>query len=413
MNSIKAIVIGAGSRGQFTYGKYALDNPQDIKFIAVAEPNKIRRDQFVKEHDILNENIYEDWRALLEREKFADVVFICTPDKKHFEVTLAALDRGYDILLEKPIAPTYEECEILAQRATEVGASVAVAHVLRYTPFFSIIKEIIDSKKFGNIRGINYVESVGHIHYAHSFVRGNWRNEEVSPTIMLAKSCHDMDMLLYLIGSDCTNISSFGNKGYFSNKNKPEGTPHRCVDGCPIEKECPYYAPRIYLKGNARWFAHLGLNSMKKEHILDALKTSPYGLCVYDCDNNMSEQQEVILKFKNDVIASFTMSAFTREISRTVKIMMEKGELTGDLNSNKIEINNFRTDKNSVINNVSSNTRGHGGGDIGLMKDFLNHLNDKENYPLKTSIQEAIQSHKMAILAHKSMVENINIKISK
>lgn len=412
MKVIKAIVIGAGSRGQFAYGKYALDNPQDIKFIAVAEPNKIRRDQFSKEHKIPIENIYEDWKVLLEKQKFADVVFICTPDKKHFEVTLAALKKGYDILLEKPIAPTYEECEILSKKATETGSSVAVAHVLRYTPFFSIIKEIIDSKKFGDIRGINYIESVGHIHYSHSFVRGNWRNEELSAPMLLAKSCHDMDMLLYIIGADCTNISSYGSKGYFSLNNKPAGTPHRCLEGCPIEKECPYYAPKIYINGNSRWLAHLGLHSTKKEEILKALKDSPYGICVYDCDNNMTEQQAVILKFKNEVTASFTMSAFTQEISRTVKIMMEKGELSGDLDSNKIEINNFRTGKKSIINNVSSNTRGHGGGDIGLMKDFLQHLNDKEKYPLKTSIQEAIQSHKIALLAHKAMTENINIELN-
>jgi predicted dehydrogenase len=411
MEYIKAIVIGAGSRGQFAYGKYAIKNPDEIKFIAIAEPNKIRRESFVVEYGIKSQNIFNDWRDLLNRDKFADVVFICTPDKMHFDIAMIALEKGYDLLLEKPIAPTYQECQIIADKAKEMGASVAVAHVLRYTPFFSIIKEIIDSKKFGNIRGINYIESVGHIHYSHSFVRGNWRNENISAPMILAKSCHDMDMLLYLIGSDCSNISSYGSKGFFSSKNKPAGTPHRCLDGCPIKDECPYYAPNIYIDGNPTWVAHLGLNSTNENDILESLKTSPYGICVYDCDNNMCEQQDVILKFKNNVTASFIMSAFTQEITRTVKIMMEKGEIIGDLHSNKVDVYNFLTGKKSTIHNVSSNTRGHGGGDEGLMKEFLTHLKDKEKYPLKTSIEEAVQSHKMALLAHKAMVDNIAIEL--
>lgn len=411
MKRIKAIVIGAGSRGQFSYGKYALDNSQDIEFIAVSEPNDIRRIQFCKDHNINDKNIYKDWKALLERDKFADVVFICTPDNKHFNAALAALNKGYDLLLEKPIAPTYEECEILSKRATEMGASVAVAHVLRYTPFFNTIKNLIDSKNFGNIRGINYIESIGHIHYSHSFVRGSWRNENLCAPMILSKSCHDIDMILYLINSECTNISSYGSKGYFSKDNKPKGSPHRCLEGCPIEKDCPYYAPKVYINGKERWLAHLGLKNTNKEEILENLKSSHYGLCIYDCDNDMIEQQDVLLKFKNNVNVSFSMSAFTKEISRTVKIMMEMGEISGDLHNNKIEINNFKTGETTIIENVSSNTKGHGGGDNGLMKDFIKHLQNKDLYPLETSIQKAIQSHKIALLAHKAMKENININI--
>jgi len=412
MNRIKGIVLGAGGRGQFTYGEYALKNPQDIQIIAVAEPNKERREQFVKDHKIESKNVFTDWKDVFKREKFADLVCVCTTDKMHLEPSLVALDKGYDLLLEKPISPTYEECEEIANKAKEKNASVAIAHVLRYTPFFNTIKNLIDEGKLGKVVGIDLVENIGHIHYSHSFVRGIWRNEDVSAPMILAKSCHDMDILLYLIGSDCTSLTSYGSKGYFSKKNKPKGAPHRCLEGCPVREECPYYSPKIYLTGNVDWPVNAVSNDLSAEGIKEALQTNNYGVCVFDSDNNMTEHQNVIMKFENNVNASFTMSAFTSEMTRGIKIMLEQGEIVGDMLQDQIDVVNFSTNEKFSISHVASNSYGHGGGDEGFMSDLVKHLKDKKNYPLKTSIEIALQSHKMALAAHDSMKNNkcINLK---
>jgi predicted dehydrogenase len=413
MEPIKAIVLGAGSRGQWSYGQYGLNNPQDINFIAVAEPDKGRREEFVRNHKVDQENVFEDWREALKRDKFADLVCVCVQDRMHFEPAMAAMDLGYDILLEKPISPTYEECKLLAEKAKEKGVSVGVAHVLRYTPFFETIKRLVDGGEYGKIKGIDLRENVGHLHYSHSYVRGNWRNEAISTPMILAKSCHDLDILLYLIGSNCTELSSYGNKGYFSAKNKPSDAPDRCLDGCSHRDTCPYYAPKIYLNGNIGWPTNVITTDLTTEGITEALREGPYGRCVFSCDNDMTEHQVVAIKFANDVCASFSMSAFTEETTRSIKIMMDNGEIIGDLVTDSIRVVNYSTREVKKINHIVSGTSGHAGGDAGFMKDFIEHLKDKEHFPLKTSIDIALESHKMAFAAHKSMIEDEAIDMSK
>ena len=201
------------------------------------------------------------------------------------------------------------------ETARKRGKVLSVCHVLRYTPFFSKIKELLDKGCIGRLISIQHNENVGYWHYAHSFVRGNWRNSEDSSPMILAKSCHDMDIMLWLAGADCRSISSYGSLTHFKSENAPEGAPYRCMDGCPVQNECPYYAPRLYLTENTSWptsviSADTGIEARTK-----ALREGPYGRCVYRCDNNVVDHQVVAIEFKNDVTAVFTMSAFTN-ISR-------------------------------------------------------------------------------------------------
>ncbi|MGD1821819.1 MAG: Gfo/Idh/MocA family protein [Pleomorphochaeta sp.] len=411
MKTIKAIIIGGGGRGQYTYGEYAKNNPHKMCVIGIAEPDNGRREQFKNNHKISDENVYSSWKEILKKDKFADLACICTQDRMHLEPALAAIEKGYDILLEKPIAPTFEECEIIAKKAKEKGVSVAVAHVLRYTPFFVSIKNIIDSKELGNIVGIQHNENVGNIHFSHSFVRGNWRNEKLSTPMILAKSCHDMDILLYLIGANCTDIFSYGSKGYFSANNKPEDAPKRCLDGCPHSNTCPYYAPKVYLTGEKGWPTNIITTDLSDEGIIEALNKGPYGRCVFACDNDMTEHQVVSLKFENNVSVAFTMSAFTPDTSRTIKIMLDNGQIRGNMLNDEIETFNFSTGDVKTIKHTSYKNAGHGGGDIGFMDELIAHLQDKDNFELKTSIDQSLQSHKMAFAAHESMNKGYNIKL--
>lgn len=412
MRPITAVVLGAGGRGMYAYAAYAKDHPEELQIIGVAEPDTLRREKMIHDHAIPSDSVFNDWRDLLARPRFADLVFVCTQDRMHVEPAAAAMRLGYHILLEKPIAPTAQECLYLDQESKKYDVSIAVAHVLRYTPFFQTIKRLIDADAVGRVRGIQHNENIGHIHFSHSFVRGNWRNRKTSSPMILAKSCHDMDILLHLAGADCTNLSSYGSSGIFSAENRPADAPDRCLDGCPHAVTCPYYAPKIYMQGNTAWPVNAVTSDLTPKGIRKALEEGPYGRCVYACDNDMTEHQVVNLRFANEVTAVFSMSAFTRETSRTLKIVGERGEIRGSMERREIEVFDFSTRETQTISlDPQAEDSGHAGGDEGLMRNLIRHLWWRDSYPLETSLSSAIQSHIMAFAAEDSMFSHETVDL--
>ncbi|RLC55290.1 MAG: gfo/Idh/MocA family oxidoreductase, partial [Chloroflexota bacterium] len=241
-----AILIGAGNRGHDAYGAYALRHPDEIRFVAVAEPHDIRRARFAQAHGIPPERQFHTWEDLLALGKIADAALICTLDRMHVEPTLAALEAGYDVLLEKPMATTVADCVRLVQTAERTGRLLQICHVLRYTPFFSILHDIVASGRLGDIITVEHRENVTFWHMAHSYVRGNWRNSRIESPMILAKCCHDMDILFWNLGP-VKRLSSFGSLIHYRAEKAPPGAPARCTDGCPHQAECPWSAPRLYL----------------------------------------------------------------------------------------------------------------------------------------------------------------------
>ena len=393
MKQLTAVIIGAGNRG-LIYGDYALKYPDELKIVAIAEPDPERREFAARHYDLSGEALFNDWQDLFSHEKMADIAMICTQDQMHVEPARAAMNRGYHLLLEKPLAPTKEECRELYNIYKESSSIVAVAHVLRSTPFFRTLKELLESGVIGPIRGIQHNENIGHLHYAHSYVRGNWRNKEESSPIILAKSCHDMDILLYLTGSGWKKISSFASRDKFIPEKRPAGAPDRCTDGCLHRDDCPFYAPEFYINTKG-W--------LKEEHareIIQKLQHSPYGRCVYACDNDVVEHQVVAIEFENNIHAAFTMSAFTQETCRTIKIVGEEGEIRGHMERNEIEIFNFAKRRLSTII-PESRAEGHSGGDLFFVRDLLTTIRDP-SIPLNCSLDGALESHMMAFAAEES-----------
>ena len=247
MKRLKVILIGAGNRGRLYTD---LMEPEKFEVVAVAEPSKSLRDYIKNKHNIPEELCFESWDPIFEMDKFADVAVIATMDKLHYEPTMKAIAKGYDLLLEKPIAPTYEECVDIANLAKEKGVKILVCHVLRYAPLFRAIKDMINEGKIGKVISIHHCECVGNEHQSHSFVRGNWGNSDKSSCMILQKCCHDMDIMQWLIGEKCTRVQSFGNLTYFKEENAPEGAPDYCIDGCPHADTCYYNAVKLYVEGN-------------------------------------------------------------------------------------------------------------------------------------------------------------------
>ena len=411
-NKKKVLLIGAGGRGMGYTNIMANEFPNDFEVVAVAEPLDDRRNYIKSKHNIPDEFCFTTWEPLLALPKMADVALIATMDRDHFAPAMAAIEKGYDLLLEKPVAPTPEECRAIERAATEKGVFVLICHVLRYTNFYRAIKGIIDSGEIGRVMNIQHIEGVGNIHQSHSFVRGNWGNSQRSSFMLLQKSCHDMDILAWLVGKKCTAVQSFGSLSYFTEKNAPAGAPARCIDGCPHADTCAYNAVKLYLEesndtGRGRWHrtAATKLINPTDSDVEHVLRTTEYGKCVYKCNNDVVDHQIVNLQFEDDIIISFTMSAFNLG-GRRMRIMGTKGEIEAFAENNKITVyslENGKSREHDCNSALAGDTivSGHGGGDQGIikaLKDLLEGLENKSVCP----ICESCDNHMIAFAAEES-----------
>ena len=413
---VTLVVIGAGSRG-FTYAQYASENPELAQVVGVAEPRSYYRDRMAQEHQIPVENVTADWQELARRDRFADIVVIATPDKLHAEPAIAFASKGYAILLEKPMAPTAQDCRRIVQAVQAHGNLLAVAHVMRYTNYTQKLKELVDAGAVGEVVSIQHLEPVGYWHQAHSFVRGNWRNTAESSCMLLAKSCHDIDWLRYVIGKRCVQVSSFGSLKHFRKDQKPAqaGEALRCLD-CAYEPDCPYSAKKLYLglleRGYSWWPLDVITPDLTPEGVRRALQEGPYGRCVYECDNDVVDHQVVNLLYEGGVTASFTMTAFTEQADRKTTIFGTRGELRG--NGREITIYDFLTDQTKVIDTSAAESvaSGHGGGDFGLMQRFIAAVASGDTSLILSGAQETLETHLTTFAAEQSRLEGRTIEVS-
>ena len=408
-NPATVVIVGAGSRGQ-TYADFIAAHPRLGKVVAVAEPREFQRGRLVQQHKIAPENIFADWRQFAKRDKLADAVIIATQDNEHTEPALALAAKGYHILLEKPMAPTAEECRLIETAVEKNQLIFGVCHVLRYTPFTIQLKKIIDSGAIGEIVNIQHLEPVGYWHQAHSFVRGNWRNSKESNFMLLAKSCHDLDWISYIMGKKCAKVASFGSLKHFRKQEKPKHAGDRCLE-CDYEPNCAYSAKKLYLgraeKGEAGWPLDVLSDDVSVDGIRASLQTGPYGRCVYECDNDVVDNQVVIMDFEGGATASFTMTAFAEMAFRKTRIFGTKGELYGD--GMNIEIYDFLTDTKKIIDTSTAKNpllSGHGGGDDGLMSCFLEAVNEKNPEKILSGATASLESHLMVFAAEEARLKN-------
>lgn len=413
MKKITVAIIGAGARGMYAYAPYFKQHEELGRVVAVAETHDTRREICVKEHNIDEENIFRNWEDLLKEDKLADAIIIANNDESHYEPTKLALEKGYHVLLEKPMSNKLEDIVRLGELAKQYPNQVfMICHVLRYTTFFSKLKEIVESKELGDLVSIQHNENIGYWHFAHSFTRGNWRNSNETSPLILAKSCHDMDILLWLTGKKCKNISSFGHLTHMRDKNFKYGMADRCLD-CKVEEKCPYSAKKLYLSENPI-FAKVVHPEPTKKNLEIALKTGPYGRCVYKCDNNVVDHMVTILEFEDDITATFNLSAFTEDCNRTIKLMFTHGEVGGNHIKNTIEVKKFEHFGQNTIKTIIPEEveGGHGGGDYGIMKEFVKLVAENGGEG-RTSATKSVESHIMAFAAEYSRLNKEVVNIDK
>jgi len=397
MPPVSLAVIGAGSRGA-NYGRWALANPSRARVAAVAEPRQVRRDRFAAAHGIATADATGDWRQLAARERFADAVLVCTQDRMHAEPVEAFAALGYHVLVEKPMAPDEQTCRRIVAAAERAGVMLAVGHVMRYTPYTAAVKQIVDSGRLGEIMSVEHLEPVGFWHQAHSYVRGNWRRAGLATSMLMAKSCHDLDWLQYILGQPPRRVSSFGRLSHFTRDHQPEGAADRCVD-CAVEANCAYSATRLYGgllgRGQHGWPLDVVLDEFTPAALDEALRDGPYGRCVYACDNDVVDHQVVAMEFPGGATATFTMTAFNEGGQRRTRIFGTRGELSGD--GETIRIYDFLTRQAQVVTlermGAMSSAGGHGGGDAGLMDAFTEAVAADDPEPIRSGPRESLASH--------------------
>ena len=403
MKKVTFAVLGMGNRGR-AYASHALKFPEEMAVTAIADNRPKQLESANKYLNLPKEMLFDGADAILAQPKLADIMVIATQDQQHREHAIRAMEQGYDLLLEKPIAADLEDIRAIAQAANRLGRKVIVCHVLRYTPFYRAVKQLLDEGTIGRIMNIEAAEHVGYYHIAHSFVRGNWHKEADSSPMILAKCCHDMDVLLWLTGKKSLRVSSFGHLTHFRAENRPAGAADRCTDGCPV-KDCPYHAPSFYLSRIPGWPTHVLNPDPTEENIMEALRTTDYGRCVYAMDNDVVDHQVVNIEFEDGIIASFTMSGFNNDQTRTLRIAGTEGEIWGNFHKKELYWQRYRGEVHTV-DLTDALSGGHGGGDTGLMKDMIRLFRgDDFDTTSITTLDRSAESHYLAFAAEASRVK--------
>jgi predicted dehydrogenase len=405
VSALEAIVIGAGQRGRFVYGGWARAHPDRLRVTAIAEPDAARREAMAREHGLPAERVHTDWKPLLDGPRLGQVAIVATGDTQHVEPALAALARGYHLLLEKPIAPDPADCLRVVEAAERAGRILQIGHVLRYTEFYERVHAIASSGRLGEITAIDMREHVAHWHFAHSYVRGKFRSRAIAAPVVLAKACHDLDLLVWLVGREPERVASFGGVRHYRAESAPAGAPARCTDPCPVQAECPHDAVRFYLGPDERLGRIWPWNDVSPDPTREArrraLESGPYGRCVYRCDNDVADQQTLLVGFEGGLSASFALHGFATHERRTLRISGSLGELRGVLQTGEIEVSRHGALEREEIRCAGSEL-GHYGGDGGLLTHFCDVVQRGAGGEVRASGRSALASHLLGFAAERA-----------
>jgi len=396
---VRIVVIGAGNRAN-KYLEYARRHPDLLQLVGIVETNDLRRRAMAAAFGVPDRHCYTRYDDLFAEGLDADMALIATPENAHFDPAVKAIDAGYHVLLEKPIAQRLDQCREIARRARQRGVLVGVCHVLRYHPYFAKIRELVASGELGHLVSVNHTASVGLDRATHSYVRGIFRRESQANPILLAKCCHDIDFLLWLTGSHCRRLSSFGSLRWFRAENAPEGAAARCLD-CPIEPRCPFSARDLYYV-RRDWISNFDVpaGTTLDAAILKELRTGMLGRCVYHCDNDVVDHQLLAMEMDDETTISLSMEMFTNDDTRKTHIRLTGGEIDGDERTLCVRRFRGRAAETYDFSDIAGQPF-HAGADLQLIGDFIRVLRDPSR-PFLTTIEDSIESHRICYAAERS-----------
>ena len=400
---LRAALVSCGNRAQM-FARFCRERPDLIRIVSVSEPQDDWREAERERNQLSREVAFRSYeQQFASGAPKADVAIVASNDRTHYGATIAALGAGCNVLLEKPVAHDPVLTAHMALAAEKAGRQIAVQHELRYTPFFQRIHEIVRSGRIGQVYSYTHTEHVEFWHMAHSFVRGNWNNADEETPMILAKCCHDLDLMPWILGDEVTRVSSFGRLDHFVRANKPAGAPERCTDGCPVQDECIYDAESFYLGPNTGWPVAMIGTDMSLEGRRKRLAESKYGRCVYNGHNNVVDHQSVMMETRRGTICTLTMQGFSigEECGRKIRLDGTRGTLRGNMERGLIQVYTHwhgpvgTKAEPETIDLTKAGLDGHGGGDERLFDDVIRSFRDGGEAPL-TPIADSVESHLLA-----------------
>lgn len=411
---VKVAVVGAGDRGR-GYARYALAHPDEATITAVVDPRRRWRDVLAREHSLGPTAAFDTIDDFIAAAPGVDAIINATPDQAHVATTRRLVEAGHhNILLEKPAAASVAGLAALLQLAQTTGAHIQIGHVLRYTNFFQTVHSVVRSGDLGAIQMVIHSENVGQLHFAHSYVRGQWARATEASAFLLAKMCHDFDIVSWILDDEFTSIASFGELSYFTAANAPAGAPERCLQGCPIENSCRFYAPGIYLNDTTTWPATTVDIDPKARSA--ALETGAYGRCVYHCDNDVPDHQSVVAQTRGGTSVSISGHGMADQDHRDIKIVGTLGTLTGRFRDagGVCTLTMVNGDTYDLDVSVEGDDAGHfhGGGDFGLMRSFIAHVAGGD-WTSAFTLETAVHSHVAALAAESARLTGTIVDVQK
>lgn len=409
MKKFTVSIIGCGSRGCDTYGSLCYAQKDKFEIVALCDVNASKVKKYGDIYGVRDSMRFTDEDEFFSK-KHSDALVIATLDRDHVRQAIKAIRLGYVILLEKPVSSDETELKALLSEQKKYNAKIMVCHVLRYAPAFLKAKELLNEGTIGDIVSIDATEQIAYWHFAHSYVRGNWRKEEDTAPMILAKCCHDLDLLQYYAGSEAVSVNSIGDLTFFKPSNAPSGSAERCV-ACKLNNTCPYSAVSYYVENyksigspENQWPYNVVCPNIPDDadKLLSAIRDGNYGKCVFHSDNDVCDNQIVTIRFKNGVNAVLKAVAFTHDIGRRIFFYGTKGEIEFDETRGIIVVKKFGEDNYTIyMKDLTCNDEfGHGGGDVGIIKSFYQLLTGNENP--ETSLEKSVESHLIGICAEKS-----------
>ena len=423
-NRVRLAVVGAGARAR-VYSRYLSEHPDEATIEAVADPNTDRREAFARDYDVPPERQFQSHEDIVARPDIADAALNCTMDRLHVPIGLPLVEAGFHMLMEKPISPIEREVRDLADAVEANERIVMIGHVLRYAPFYMLVKRLLDEGRIGEIMALHTQENVAYWHMAVAFVTGKYNRRDTSSPMLMAKCCHDLDLVSWFMsGVPIRRVSSFGSLSHFRLENAPEGAGERCVVDCEIERNCPYSAGRLYLDNDygwgGPWSEFTNPDELTLEQKRESLATdNPNGRCVWHSDNNVVDHQSVIVEFANGVTATHDMWGNAARPRRKVHIMGTEGEIEGDLSDGVVIVRTFNPDAEGGYEQEEKDIReidpnavgGHGGGDLRLMGDFLARIRGDSTSRACTRLEDSLAGHLICFAAERAMTEDRVIRI--
>ena len=428
MKKLKTVLVGAGDRGKI-YCDYALKHPEELDVVAVVDVNEFVLNVAADRYHVPVECRFTDLDAFINSGISCDFIVNATMDEMHYETAMKIIRAGINLILEKPITSKIEELMDIERTATEMGVKVLICHVLRYTPFYRSIKEIIDSGELGKVMNMQLNEHIWHGHFVNAYVRGKWRNENVCGSgLLLAKCCHDTDLLSWLNNTTKPMyVSSFGSRSFFTERNAPEGATQYCYN-CPHNENCMFNAYKFEIEKDFIPFytwARLNkpLDEITLEEKVEFLKTDVYGQCVYKTDMDIVDRQSVAVEFENGSTATLNMVGGASAAGRHLHVICEYGEIFGYIEENKYVVRTFNKDKVwhedeivdlnelAALQGDDNSVTGHYGGDYNLMRDAVRYFSGGGESISVTKLADSVNGHLIVYAAEQSRKERKIVKI--